>query len=456
LEPSDEFDRTQAWTDVMKDLFFSLVEYATGALTGNEVLLANFCGEQSDFVRFNRACVRQAMTVTQAAIELTLIDGGRRDKVALTVTGDRPLDRAAVTEALDTMRRDLPSLPPDPYLLYSAESGSSQREQAGQLPSAEEVIDAIISAAQGTDLVGVWCSGPIYRGFASSVGARHWHAVDSFLFDWSLYHATDKAVKSAWAGDTWSRAKLSSRMERAKSQLAFLARPAKTLAPGEYRAYLAPAAVDELLWMLNWGGVSAKSQRTKQSCLQRLVDGEMELSPQITLHERTAGGLAPAFDEAGFTKPDAVELIVDGRHAGSMVSPRSAKEYELKTNGAAEDESMASMTLAPGALAAEDTLRALDTGIAIGNLHYLNFSDRRNARVTGMTRFATFWVEHGVIQAPLNVMRFDESLYRMLGDRLLGLTSERDLVLSTSTYHQRSTGSSRVPGALVDDFNFTL
>jgi predicted Zn-dependent protease len=76
--------------------------------------------------------------------------------------------------------------------------------------------------------------------------------------------------------------------------------------------------------------------------------------------------------------------------------------------------------------------------------------------MTGMTRFATFWVEHGVIQAPLNVMRFDESLYRMLGEHLLGLTNERDFILSTSTYHQRSTASSRVPGALVDDFHFTL
>jgi hypothetical protein len=53
-------------------------------------------------------------------------------------------------------------------------------------------------------------------------------------------------------------------------------------------------------------------------------------------------------------------------------------------------------------------------------------------------------------------MRFDESIYRMLGEHLLGLTTERELVLNTSTYHQRSTGSSRVPGALIDDFNFTL
>jgi len=73
-----------------------------------------------------------------------------------------------------------------------------------------------------------------------------------------------------------------------------------------------------------------------------------------------------------------------------------------------------------------------------------------------MTRFATFWVEKGVIQAPVNVMRFDETLYRMLGENLIGLTAERDLLLDSSTYHARSTASGHLPGALVGDFTFTL
>jgi hypothetical protein len=53
-------------------------------------------------------------------------------------------------------------------------------------------------------------------------------------------------------------------------------------------------------------------------------------------------------------------------------------------------------------------------------------------------------------------MRFDESVYRMFGENLLGLTAERDFILDTSTYHRRSTGSSRLPGALVEDFHLTL
>ena len=73
-----------------------------------------------------------------------------------------------------------------------------------------------------------------------------------------------------------------------------------------------------------------------------------------------------------------------------------------------------------------------------------------------MTRFACLWVENGVPVAPLNVMRFDESIYHMFGDKLLSLTDEREHIYETSTYHQRSEDSALLPGALIDDFAFTL
>ena len=63
----------------------------------------------------------------------------------------------------------------------------------------------------------------------------------------------------------------------------------------------------------------------------------------------------------------------------------------------------------------DDALAALDTGLCVGNLWYLNYSDRPACRMTGMTRFATFWVEDGKIVAPVDVLRFDDTIYRMLG-----------------------------------------
>ncbi len=55
-----------------------------------------------------------------------------------------------------------------------------------------------------------------------------------------------------------------------------------------------------------------------------------------------------------------------------------------------------------------------------------------------------------------NPMRFDETLYHLLGDGLLGLTAEREMLLNPSSYGVRSTRSARLPGALVDVVSFTL
>ena len=53
-------------------------------------------------------------------------------------------------------------------------------------------------------------------------------------------------------------------------------------------------------------------------------------------------------------------------------------------------------------------------------------------------------------------MRFDETIYNILGDNLLGLTDTQQLLMDCSTYEERSTFSTCLPGALVGGFKMTL
>jgi predicted Zn-dependent protease len=440
----------------MREAFIAAFEAACAVLRGSEVLLGQFAGEASDFVRFNRGRVRQPMSVRQGYLTLRLIDGRRHDSVTLAVTGQTATDRADAAAAVAGLRAELASLPEDPYLAFNSEPLTSESIRTGTLPSPAQAIDTITAAANGNDLVGILASGPIYRGFASSFGSRHWHAVDSSLFDWSIFHAGDKAVKSAWASATWDDVALAHKIAESLEQLPYLARPAHTIAPGSYRAFLSHAALDELTSMLNWGGLSVRSQRTRQSTIQKLVDGEAHLSPMLHLREHIAAGLAPAFNAMGFVRPPEVELIRDGRHAGAMIGVRSAREYELQSNGADDGESTEAIDMAGGGLAEGDALAALDTGVWVGNFHYLNWSDRSAARITGLTRFATYWVENGRIVAPLSVMRFDDSLFRMLGTELEALTTQTEWMLNNATYGGRSVQTSRVPGALLRELRLTL
>jgi len=65
-------------------------------------------------------------------------------------------------------------------------------------------------------------------------------------------------------------------------------------------------------------------------------------------------------------------------------------------------------------------------------------------------------VENGEYKGPINTMRFDETVYNVFGDKLVGLTDKSQLLMDSSTYEERSTYSSTIPGAIVEDFKMTL
>ena len=440
----------------MQEYFFTLTDDLTARLAGDEVLLANYSGEDSDFVRFNNSAVRQAGSVTQRYMDIELIDGRRHASATVTLSGSTEVDGPALAAELDTLRSNLPHLPEDPYLLYATEVNSTEQIGANDLPPAEGAVAAVLDAGAGGDLVGIYASGAIASGFANSLGQRNWLASHSFQMDWCFYHQADKAVKANYAGFAWDDEAFGAKVAAATDQLDILAGPAKTIEPGEYRVYLAPAAVEEIISLLCWGGFGLKAHRTKNTSLLKMIEGEEHMSPAVTLRENTREGLSPNFSPAGFIKPDAVTLIEAGRYKDCLVSPRSAVEYDVPTTGSSAGEAPSSLDMAAGEIGADSVLSQLETGVYVNTLWYLNYSDRPAGRITGMTRFATFWVARGRIAAPLNVMRFDETVYRILGQNLVGLTAHRDFLPSSQTYGRRHTDSSRLPGALIDNFRFTL
>ena len=438
----------------MKDFFQSLAEAIEALLQPGERFLAYLEAEDSDFVRFNQNRVRQAGQVRQIELSLDLIEGRRHAGARLHLNGVLDRDLPRIRDLLPNFRAKRRLVPEDPYLLYATDVINTEDFQEGNLPEPATSVHEIIRAAEGLDLVGFLASGTLYRGFANSLGQRNWCCRSNFNCDWSCYHGTDKAVKSSYAGLEWNEEALHLKMVEARQQLELMGREPKTIEPGRYRVYLAPSALKEIFWLLSWDSFGLKSHRTCQTAFIKMIHEGRALHPAVTLLENNRQGLAPLFTDAGFIKPDAVTLIDHGSFGDCLVSPRSSREYHQPVN--CGDESPLSLDLAPGALPSSEVLGRLDTGVYINHLWYCNFSDRNDARITGMTRYASFWVEGGRPAAPLNVMRFDESLYKMLGENLLELTAEREFILDSNSYIRRSLGSQRLPGALIQNFTFTL
>ena len=436
--------------------FDTLVTHATSQLTGDEILLASAHSEATDFARFNDARIRQAGSVDQTTIDIDLIEGQRHTEASLQLSGDAPTDNQRLAAILQRLREQRAVVPEDPHLIVNTEPTSTHHVGDDQLPDRDQALAAIAEGAGDRDLVGIYTSGAVANGFANSLGQRNWFETSTFNFDWTFYLRADKAVKNSYAGFEWHDATFEHKLVDASAKLDALAREPIDLEPGEYAAYLTPAALEEVVGLLTWSSFGARAQHTSQTALLRLLNGQGELDQSIRMTEDTANGVAPNFQEQGFMRPDEVVMIDQGKSADPLVSPRSAVEFDLDPNGAAGDESPRSFSIDGGDLPTDQALNELGTGLYIGNLWYTNFSDRPACRVTGMTRFATFWVDGGEIVAPVNVMRFDDTVYNMLGSKLKGLTSESEFIFDNSTYGERSSGSVRLPGALLDSMRFTL
>ena len=440
----------------MKSYFKKVSEYLFNSLESNEILILNFDAEQTDFVRFNHAKIRQAGNVDQATLTLSLVYKRKSLNSVIRLSLDYQKDSVLLLRTLCYLRREIPELPQDPYLMYERNLNSFDIETKNKPLDSFNITDSILQGCHSLDMVGILSTGAIMKGFSNSLGQFNWHESQSFNFDWSMYTDTGKAIKQNYSDQVWDQNIFSSLLDESKQKLQVIDNREQTIQPGEYRVYLSPSALNEIVDMLSWGGFSYKANKIGSSPLHLMMKGEKKLNKIVSFTEDLSNGISPKFHSDGFIKPDTTELIINGEYKSSLISPRSALEYSVNHNAAEYYESPVSINLKEGVIPNDNILATLKDGIYISNLWYLNFSDLNNGRITGLTRFGCFKVSNGEYQGPINTMRFDETVYNIFGDKLIGLTNNKQLLIDSSTYEERSTHSSTIPGAIVEDFKMTL
>ncbi len=422
---------------------------------GQEEISLCLEGEQSEFVRFNKSQVRQATSVEQAEVTLTLQTPLKLTKVTFPMTGDLQEDRRRFLLQAGRARQELEKLPDNPYPLVMPEAAQSDMDKKAETPTSEFIIKKVSSEARGDDFVGYIATGPVMRAVINSKGTSHWYSIDNYFVDYSLYNGS-KAVKGLVSGQSWDDKLWSTSLCESRNFLHLMEKPVRNISRGEYRVYLAPAAVAEILALVNWGGFSFSAHKQGQSGLRLLYEGKRDFSEKLSVRANYELGFSPRFSPLGEVAPHQISLISQGKGESQMVSAKSASEYGVTSNGAGDSEQVHSMELLPGHLQRSDILKELQTGLYLSNLHYCNWSDLMSARVTGMTRFSCFWVERGEIVAPIKDLRFDVSLYDVWGPQLIAHTDFQEDSVNTSTYGSRPIGGYKVSGQLIEGFKFTL
>jgi len=444
-----------------RENFKGLSERLYSSLHQSESMTLQLAFEDQDYLRFNQSKVRQITHVEQARLCMRFQSNGRRVVFSLDLSGDLHADTRSLISLLARAKEEVRVLPEDPFLCPFENHGEHHEHHAGSLPPLAELLEAMRSyEAKRLDLAGLYAGGTLLRATSNSAGLHQSFSSNSFFLDYSLFTLNTagdhKAVKGLYSGRAWSTPVFHEKMAASESELPVLRAANKRLDPSRYRVFFSPKAVDALIGMFSWGGVSYSAYRQGESALQKLMAGEVRLSPQFRLEEDFGLSLIPRFNSLGEIAPASLPIIADGDVKNLLISSRTAREYGVTGNQADTGEALRSPVMAPGDLSSSDILERLGTGLYVSNLHYLNWSDRLNARFTGMTRYACFWVEDGQIAAPIQDLRFDESLFTLFGSGLEAVTENSEIIMATDTYHQRALGGTKVPGMLVDGVRFTL
>ena len=444
-----------------KEIYNTICSQVYSTLEEGEGLTIYMEGENSQYFRFNDSKIRQTGIIEDYNVTLSLYRGKKSLQATTTISSDIDYSVKNLISEINGLRAPLSLIPENNFTAFPEKFDSLEVYREGDLPDREEILDILMGIIDSNNLTGVWTSGKIFRASSTSKGTHHWFEKDSFIFDFSLIDAKENMVKILYPGSDWNKDDFVEAFDDASKRLQLMDKPKLELKPGKYRVWFEPHAVADFVDMLNWNGVSEASLRNGSSCLLKMRKDNIKLSEKFSLDESFDRKSTASFNSRSEVSGN-VSLIKHGILKNTLINSKTALEYGLNSNYAEDVNSwgMGEYLRAPfmhgGDIKLNERFEKLGTGIFISNIHYLNWSDNLGGRITGLTRYACYWVQDGKMIAPIKTMRFDDSFYNFFGDNLEAVG---ETVLSRpviETYDGRNPGETTCPGILVNDFELTL
>jgi len=219
--------------------------------------------------------------------------------------------------------------------------------------------------------------------------------------------------------------------------------------PGEYEVVLAPRCIGEYFMYLE-SSMHAQSLDSKQSYFEGKVD-EKVFPENVTLFDDPEHPELMNFDynnDGHIYKK--IPLIEKGVFKNFFVDNYYGRKLEMKKNGA---EGVA-LVMETGEANLNEMISSVKRGLYISSLHYMNFINRKETSITGLTRDGTFLIEDGKITKVVNNLRFTENI----SDIIKGITEIENksyTIPYSGNYGEFGIYSARMPHVKVSDFKIS-
>jgi predicted Zn-dependent protease len=445
---------------MLKDKMFSIAEdiLKVAENDGTEVIVF---GENSTLVRFAKSRIHQTTNVKDIRVSIRVRFGKRSAVVNFSFNGDRKdlvsaVKRAESLAKLSPENPDLPDLPRADKIETSIDQFDEETAEISPEEITRMAGNLIKETPKPFEAYGVVSGGSLEYVFLTSSGFEGYNFLtDAHIKFNPIYDTYSYLVQKS--AKRFKDLNLGEVLERVEERLNFVLKP-RDAEPGKWTVILEPLALTDILVFLNWIGFSGKSAIEGISPLRDKV-GQKVFSEKVTILDDALNpkGFVLPFDFEGNRKGLTV-VVENGVFKNFAHDSITAKKMGVESNACASPFSnnpiFLNLYFKGGEKDYKKLIEETDRGLIITTFWYVNLVDPQSLTLTGMTRDGVFLVENGRIVGSMKNMRFNESIFNILGG-VLDISKEEELVSESSWYDMHYPHGMILPTIKVENFNFS-
>ncbi|MDO9576650.1 MAG: TldD/PmbA family protein [Candidatus Cloacimonadales bacterium] len=409
---------------------------------------------ETDFLRFYQSQINYNISKTSVSLSTTIYQGKKSYSFSL-----KDPTREKLLEKIEEVLPIIDHLPEDPDFvdLEDDKTRSSEKEKANNIEKVNldtkiDILQKVADAVRPFDfkIYGTFiCNySTLYIINSNGLNKRE-ISTPIYLECKAVSQKNEVTVLEVYGGENIGTFHEKKFISNLVNKVKAASGEVVDVEAGEYDVILAPRCIGEYFLNLE-SSMTAGSLDQKQSFFEGKLDTKV-FPENVTIIDDPHHPDLINFDYNGDGRIyQKMPIIENGVYKNFIVDNYYGRKLKMERNGA----DGAALVMKPGGKTLKEMIGSIQKGLYISSLHYMNFINRKETSITGLTRDGTFLIKDGKITKVVNNLRFTEKI----SDIIKGITdieNEAVTIPFSDNYGEFGIYSAQMPHVKVKGFKIS-
>jgi len=409
---------------------------------------------ETDFLRFYQSQINYNITKTSISLSTTIYKGKKSYHFSL-----KNPTREMLLEKIEEVLPLIDKLPEDPDFIDLEDdlSKSEEKEKVSNIENVNiekkiDILQKVADAVKPYDfrIYGTFICNyrTLYIINSNGLNKRE-ISTPIYLEVKAVSQKNEVTVLEVFGGENFALFNENEFISNLEKEVILATRELVDTEPGNYEVILAPRCIGEFFYFLE-SSMTAGSLDSKQSFFEGKKDTKV-FPESITLiddpHHPEMINFDYNMDGRVYSK---TSLIENGVYKNFLVDNYYGRKLKMERNGAGGE----ALVMKSGNKTLTEMIGSVRKGLYISSLHYMNFINRKETSLTGLTRDGTFLIENGKITKVVNNLRFTEKISDIIAN-ITEIENKCVTIPYSFNYGEFGIYSAHMPHVKVKDFNIS-